>query len=141
MTDKLKIQFSDWCHIDDISGYSGSGERGVYVLAHSPVPLSGVSDPYSQSVIYVGETHGDEQSYKKRLGTFVKAAKVGGGEFKHSGGNTFFTQKHLKLENVYVAFCPCEEGQINLIDTIKILKRGLITGYSKKFGKNPECNK
>ncbi len=141
MSKKLTIQLSDWKHIDDLHDLEGAGQRGVYLLAHSEKKLKGMPDPYSESVVYIGETHGEGQSFKRRLRTFVRAAEIGDGVHNHSGGNNFYDRDELNISNVYVSICPCEGHHLSLIDTIKILKRGFIVGYQKKHNKKPVCNK
>jgi hypothetical protein len=86
-------------------------------------------------------TTGKSQSIHKRLNTFFKAARVGEGIHKHSGGNRFNRELGDDLTNIYAAgFAPELEEKKFLNPYIFYAERKLIWDYIVLHGTIPQCN-
>ncbi len=95
--------FSNWYPWERQSELPVANSRGIYVIAHfTDVPI-GRANPFQIEVAYIGETHGKTMSIRKPLNLFNKAARVGNGVHKHSGGNRYHHQLGGSLVGVYVA--------------------------------------
>ena len=118
-----------------------SNRTGLYIIARFDDVPEGAADPFTKEVLYIGETHGRSQTISKRLTMFFKAARIGGGIHKHSGGNRFNRELGAELMNIYAAgFAPEFDDKCYLNPFIFYAERKLIWEYVVKYGTTPRCN-
>ncbi len=135
------IQFSEWYSWDDVKNIPNSNRTGLYIIARFDDVPEGAADPLAKEIIYIGETHGGSQTISKRLTMFFKAARIGGGVHKHSGGNRFNRELGADLTNIYAAgFAPEFDDKRLLNPFIFYAERKLIWEYVVKHGTLPLSN-
>ena len=134
------VLFSDWYPWSEVTNIPCGKGKGLYLVARFPNTPANRADPLAEEILYIGETHGREQTISKRLQKFFKAAQIGGGIFKHSGGNRFHKCFCGDLTNIYAAGFAPKLDEPHLTPFIYLIERQLIFDYVLKWGRMPECN-
>lgn len=134
------IIFSEWYACDQVAHIPCGKSRGLYIVARFDTAPEQSADPLCADILYIGETHGKNQSISKRLQKFFKAAQTGGGVFKHSGGNRFHKCFQGDLYNIYAAGFAPDLDEPFLTPFIYLVERQLIWDYVVKWGRMPTCN-
>ena len=133
-------EFTEWFPWDRRDEIPCVDQRGVYAIAHFTNVPEGPADPTVAEVAYVGETKGRTSSLKKRLNTFDKAARVGGGKHKHSGGNRYQAYFGGDLTGVYVALHAPDGDERMVASQVKLVERQVIRAYDDRWHRLPVCN-
>lgn len=134
------IQFSGWYRWNDIMNIPCGKQRGVYIIARIKDISQAAANPEAKEILYIGETHGRNQTISKRLHKFFRAAQTGGNLIKHSGGNRYNKCFQGNLDDIYAAAFAPEIKEPYLTPYIYLVERQLIWAYVKRWGRMPECN-
>jgi len=141
----MKIpKFSEWMKFSEYKKYEGRKFPGVYLVANFKRRPSGIPDPLSSNIVYIGET--TKQDLSKRLYQFSRSAfsrKTG-----HSGGWSY-SKEYLKNKerecppkDIYIALLPVKKSCFEESSAyIKVVERIIIWNYYQSNGFTPICNK
>ena len=133
-----EIKFSEWFPWEERQDIPGSTNLpGIYLTAHFSEPPSGIADPRTEEVAYVGLTC--DQTIRKRLNQFDRAAR--NGTRGHAGGVTYYQKFGGDMEGLFTsAFTPTLDKDELTAAFIRHVERKLIWEYSATWGRRPVCN-
>ena len=140
---EVEIVFTPWKPWSERKHIQGAEDQGVYLLAHfdaGTVP-SGPASALDPCLIYIGETHGQKQTFLKRWGQFDRSAR--NGMHGHAGGCTYHEKFGAVSANLHVAaFSPKpSESRRCRSFFIRFVEAKLVWNFARTHDPDQLCNK